>query len=506
METSTFDLTQSSKDLFKRIESANELLSHLHHLNLTQSQPTFSQPILKGAGRLSDNPTSVATSISTLAKKSQIVAIDLGVMASSAAYFDSDHGPTLISQGSGNSKHLRNMIWSEGEQIKVGSEAAELRRSDPQSVIHSIQRWIGQESIPRPFCGKDSVPPEVVLAALLRQLLANSASSVENSHNAIVTIPSTYDQLHRIAIETSCRIAGIDLVQLIEKPIAATISWLDVNRRLMPAASEKKTKIAYIHLGGSGLEVSILESDDLLVRQRGVGGHWKLGSLRWQNLLTEYFVHALHSKTGKSIRNDALAATRLQRSVELAMDRLTRNSKVAVKFEWQGAVVEQTMTQAGLVKIAPDLCKGISRSIDRALQTAGLRATEIDQILLSGSMMQMEPVRRLVLAEFPVATPSSLLEKSDVAKGAAIQAHYLTCLTTGQDTDALRGVSCVPYDFALLPTAGGNKPVTVLGQGIELPASITKRLRTSPTDGPDQDAIRLLENAGLGENNWRQLE
>ena len=84
---------------------------------------------------------------STLAKKSQVVAIDLGMLVSTVAYYDADLGPQIIPQGDGNSQHLRNMLWSSGKQIKIGPEAQALRQTNPDQVIHSLQRWIGLREV-----------------------------------------------------------------------------------------------------------------------------------------------------------------------------------------------------------------------------------------------------------------------------------------------------------------------------------------------------------------------
>ncbi len=508
-----------------RYSSAAELLNHLRQLNLT-SAPAAVGLFNKGSLRLSDNPTSVALSRSTLAKKSQIIAIDLGMLASTAAYYntpaaaidgrsidgDADLGPQLIEQAEGNNFHLRNMLWSSGDQFRIGSAASAMRQQAPQQVMHCVQRWIGARELPVTFCGK-KVPPEVAVAAVLRQIMLNSAAVSENAGSAVVTVPSCYDQTHRRAIRDACHIAGIDLVQLLDKPLAAALSWYDVNSRL---SSTKQTnssqRLLFVHLGGTGLEASVVETNGSVVQQLGCHGSWKHGSLRWQNLLAEYFSGVLREQTGKSIREDVAAATRLQRSVEMALDRLTQAARVEVRFEWSGATIQQTITQQGLVKIAPAMVSEIQKAISQALLNSKTEPDQLSHILLAGSMMRMKPVREIVSAAIPRRSPVTVLEKADFARGAAIQAHHLSSLTQGGTHSSLHALSNTCYDFALLApsTADGmRKPIVLIEKGTRLPFSTTRTLRPQTlgnnTEQPSFPSLQIIESTTLGDANWHLL-
>lgn len=491
-----------------RYNNALDLLGSLQKSNLT-SQTATGSALTKGAYRLgSDAPTSVAYDKSTLAKKSQILAIDLGLLASTAAHYDADLGPRIISQGEGNAQHMRNMLWSSGEQIKVGTEAAKLRQVEPDRVFHSVQRKIGTPLLDRSFAGK-TPPPEVMVAALLRQLVRNSASAVDNSNCAVVTVPSCYDQLHRRAIRNACQIAGIELVQLLDKTMAGALSWFDVNYRLANRSSQADiadSKLLVVHLGGSGLEASVIQVQGMTLKQLGGCGHWKLGTQRWQHLLTEYFASTLMEKTGKSIREDVAGATRLQRSVELAMDRLTRARKVELKFDWMEASIQQTITQDGLVKIAPDLTSGLQQSISSACTTAKTDLGDIDHVLLAGSMMKMQPIAKIVLGMLPSDLKQTMLEKSDFARGAAIYAHQFGGLSSSSEI-APRVVNSTAYDIALL--AGSDsaaKPRILLEKATTIPASVSRTLRPQLSNGrssfPD---LQLIESSSLGNNHWLKL-
>ncbi len=495
-----------------RFQSADAMLENLPRLAVTTSAKS-SQLFGSSGRRLArEQPTSAATSHSTLAKKSQVVAIDLGMLVSTVAYLDPIQGPQIVPQGEGNMQHLRNMLWSSGNQVRIGADAHELRQVHPEQVVHSIQRWIGMRELKWSFAGK-LTPPEVILAALLRQLISSAAHLSDASDAAIITVPSCYDQMHRRAIRNACAIAGINLVQLLDKPIAAALSWLDVNSRLSSLSgvdNSVDSKILFVHLGGTGLEASVLHVHGLEVKQLGVSGSWKFGSGRWQSRLTEYFVARLKEETGKSIREDIAAATRLQRTIELAMDRLTRSSRVEVKFEWSGTSIQQTITQEGLVKIAPELCKTIEEAIGNACVNARVEPSAIDQVLLAGSIMKMPPIQQIVKRCLPHRPAVTELDKSDFARGAAIQSSHFSLLSQADSTHP-HGVSCTAYDLGLLivdPLTGKAQPKVLIERSTNLPAFVNRTLRPSLLrDSQTQSfpALQIIEGGSLGGAHWLAL-
>ena len=496
-----------------RYDSAEALLDDIAALNLSAVSP---RPSLfpRGTSRLSgEQPTSDMLGHSTLAKKSQVVAIDLGMLVSTVAYFDPDLGPQIIPQGDGNMQHLRNMLWSSGSEIRIGAAAQALRQSHPDQVVHSLQRWIGMEQVNFHLAGQQT-PPEVLLAAILRQLMSSANRATDGSQHAIVTVPGCYDQMHRRAIGNACRIAGIRLTQLLDKPVAAALAWLDVNSRLSTIPGTQaavNSKLLFVHLGGTGLEASVLHASGLEVKQLGVSGSWKLGSLRWQSRLTEYFVGRLKEQTGRSVKDDLAAATRLHRTVELALDRLTRSSRVEVRFEWAGASIEQTITQDGLIKLAPELSQAIADTIRRACAHAKTDVGEIDHILLAGGLMKMGPIQQLVKRCVPHRAGVTELEKADFARGAAIQSQHFSSLSQPATLQP-RGIGCMAYDVALLaadPTTGKAAPRVLLERSTALPATLTRTLRPSSLAGAtpanDFPPLQIIESSSQGKSHWLAL-
>jgi eukaryotic-like serine/threonine-protein kinase len=494
-----------------RFQSATELLQTIRRQGLISAwnQKNNANSLRMGLERIADQPTSVAAE-STVVRQSQIVAIDLGLLATTAAYYDPHRGPQLVRQGS-SGEHLRNMIWSTKEQLKIGASASAMRQKSPQLAIHSFQRWIGADKLDRPICG-ELVPPEVGLAALFKVVMQHAVTQTETTSSAIVTVPACYDQTHRRSIRDACRIAGIDLVQLLDKPLAAGLNWLDVNSRLLQADSTSAViaaNILYVHLGGTGLEAACLRVNDNLVEMLSAVGDWKLGVQRWQHLLAEYFIGMLQKQTGRSIREDQAAATRLQRTIEFAMERLTRMSRVEVRFDWMGSRIEQTITQHGLVKIAPDLSAAMTQMINEACQRAGRVIGDIQHVLMAGSMFHMRPLRDIVLQMLPANVDVTVVEKSDLARGAALQAFAIANAIGMKPESLMRARTCNVYPIALLPEFEGpaSKPKELLAAGQPLPISISRTIRPSGVSSQSRIIRRLsiIEGTRLGQNNWHLI-
>ena len=233
-----------------------------------------------------------------------------------------------------------------------------------------------------------------------------------------------------------------------------------------------------MHLGGTGLEASIIRAEGTTVQSLGSCGDWQLGSLLWQSTLANFFSQQLLELTGKSIREDIAAATRLQRTIELAMDRLTRTQKVDVRFEWLGKTIEQSVTQFGFMKVAPTLGEAITKVFHGACKVAKTEIQDIDEVLLVGSMLHMRPLQDLVSSLLPRTSAPTLLDKSDMARGAALQSRYIGSLEAAT-SKMPHAIASTAYDFGLLavdPTSGKGSPRVLLDKASPLPATVSKNL------------------------------
>ncbi|MDX1929281.1 MAG: Hsp70 family protein [Pirellulaceae bacterium] len=508
-------VAKNPDDRFANAAELSSVLQQLHLVPATPQAPTFASTspgtsvvgssFVKGINRLlGEHGTSISPKTSTFATKIQPVAIDLGMFASTVAHCDAQGAPQILEPRTGSGQHLRNMLWSDGEHIKIGSDASEMRKTQPERIFHSLQRWIGAKEITRTLGGRKATP-EALIGAILQQLMTSARGTLPNATHAVVTVPSCYDQMHRRAIQVACQIAGIELLQLLDKPLAVALSWVDVQSKFTAQADSRPRQLLVLHLGGTGLEASLIRAEGTTVKSLGSCGDWQLGSLLWQSTLASFFSNQLLEMTGKSIREDVNAATRLQRTIELAMDRLTRTPKVDVRFDWLGKTIEQSVTQFGFMKLTPALGESITKVIHGACSIAKTEIAKIDDVLLVGSMMHMRPLQDLVRSLVPHVASPTLLEKSDIARGAALQSRYLGSLEAAT-SKMPHAIASTAYDFGLLaidPSSGKGSPHVLLEKSSALPTTVSKNLRGELL--ANIGSLQIIESTRLGGDNWHRL-
>ncbi len=497
-----------AKSPASRIPSAKALIEVIEQLSLHESRSTTEDRMRFPFAHLpaGEKPTRQNASQSTVSKSLSAVGIDLGMIASTVGYFDSTVGLKLIDQAGGG-QHLRNMIWSDRDQVVVGAEALALRQSQPEKIFHSLQRWIGLKRIDRPLGGR-LVPPEVLIATIIRRLIIEAQTQNAEVTQAVITVPGCYDQLHRQAILAAGQIAGVDVLQLLDKSLAATLSWIDMNSRLPTPASvdpRSNPKLLVVHLGGSGLDASVIHVQGLSAVQKSVCGSPKLGSLRWQNRLAEYLAEQIQKKTEHSIRDDVAAATRLQRTVEITLDRLAKTPRIDVRFDWLKQSIQEQLTQQRLVDLAPALVKSVRDVVLQALATANTQPDQIDEVLLVGSLLTMEPLRKMIAATLTRRVPLTSIQKSDLARGAVLHAQQLLPLAA-TNIAMPRAIGCAVHDLGLLvsnPETNRQQPRALIVRGAELPVAESRVVK--PRGRATKHWLQIIEGNSLDSTNWMKL-
>jgi hypothetical protein len=497
-----------AKNPDERLRSGRELLETLERLNLItwngSTQAAAAKVLLPNLAN--DNLTNPGTSITRMTKATGAFAIDLGMAYSSVAVYDRHEGPRVVPLP-GGSELLRNMIWNHENQIYIGAEAVARRQAAPEKIFHGLQRWLGLPQLDRPFGGR-IVPPEVPVAVILRHL-ADAATMIQQaSTHAVITIPSCYDQLRRYSVINACRIAGIQVLQLLDRPLAAALAWLDLSTRLGGNQRRRDAEENWmiIHAGASGIEVALVAVHGLEIKHLATAGDWLRGTHRWQHLIAEHLCGQFMNRYGRDIRHDLSSATRLQRTVELSLDRLAEASKVDIRFESQQQSIQCTLTRKELMAIAEEPCMMLQQYMESVMRQAGVDPFDIDQVLWMGSLAKIEEIRHLVDRFLAHSPPSVLQSKTDLAIGAAIQSQHMMP-TIESPTGLPKAISAATYDLGLLAkdsSAGKMVPKIFVPRGSQLPFNIQRNMRPPPNaDLPPY--VQIIEGTSLGDSTWHKL-
>ncbi len=351
------------------------------------------------------------------------VGIELGMISSRMSYMESTKKLVEIPMD-GDSCSMKSIVWSDGEKLAIGDTAAKLRGSNPNHVFFGFQRWFGLPILERPFAGRQ-VPPEVLLATVLKQMVRNAAPVRPNISHAVLTVPACYDQLHRLSVSVASRIAGIEVLQLLDRPLAASIAFLETNRMLRRPNGDSVDHFLVLGLTGEACEASVVRVEGDVARMVATHGDWKRGKSRWQHRFTEHLAKKFLDTHGKDVRSDLVVASRLQRSVELALDRLTVANQVEVRFEAWQKEIQWVIHRDDLLHICPDLIQDLTEFPRAAIADSGIDPQKITQVLVYGDLLSLQvlqnPIRKLVGRTVPL----NFVSKSDLARGAALQAAYV---------------------------------------------------------------------------------
>ena len=497
-----------AKEPSKRCQSAAELLEKLISLNLIErpAVPTRVREVEARQLKISfDHPTNFGMGTSTSQRAFAAVGIELGMVHSRVSYIDDTHKVEEVLVD-GESTELRNMLYSDGESIAIGAGAVEQRAIKPNHIFYGMQRWYGLPLLERTFGGRQ-VPPEVLVACIVRQLASAARHRLPNASHAVVTVPACYDQLHRLSTRTACSIAGVEVLQLLDKPLAATLAHVEIDSRLAQnsrGSDAYQKKFLVVMLNGTACEASMVSVDGLEVRMLASVGDWKRGTTRWHDRATKRLATQVETKLGNSAREDLNTASRLQRTMEKAFDRLRHSAVVPFVFEVSGGKVEGQLERERLHDWVGDLegdCFGFARE---AIERSKVDPQTIDSVLLIGDVRWMPGIQKQLKSLVGPNTLVTMLKSNDLARGAAIQARTQM---PPMDPNSPVARAATSYDLGVIIQEDETRhstPKILIARDTITPAQNSRTLRFSK-DGKPQPQLQFVEGSRLGASHWSRL-
>jgi len=497
-----------AKNPDERCQSATDLIEKLVVLNLIERPATL--PRVRGVeNRLPkigfEFPTDGGVSKSTTHRTYNAVGIELGMTHSRVSYVNPEHKIEEL-QVDGESTELRNMLFSDGESIAVGSAAVAMRASKPNQIFYGMQRWYGLPLLERSFGGRQ-VPPEVLVASVIRELTVAAKLKLPNASHAVITVPACYDQMHRLSTKTAASIAGVEVLQLLDKPLAAALAYSEIDSKLAQSSANKKDyqkNFLVAMLTGAACEVSVVKADGLAVRTLASVGDWKRGITRWQDRTAKRLAAEVESKFGSVVREDLNTASRLQRTIERVFDRLRTSASVPFVFEVPGGKIERILERERMREWVDDLEGDCQSYAVEAIQRSKIEPTDIDDILLIGDVCWLPTIQRQLVSLVGKNATVVSLKPSDLARGAAIQAHYLM---PPIDPHASLAHAATTYDLGVIMqerAAPPGIPKVLIKKDSPTPSQISRTLRFTG-QRQSQPLLQFVEGSRLGAQTWSRL-
>ena len=375
----------------------------------------------------------------------KVIGIDLGTTNSCVAVMDGKEAKVI--ENSEGARTTPSMVaFTESKEKLVGQSAKRQAVTNPENTLFAIKRLIGRNFEDK-LVKDDSglVPYKIVkgdngdawvearsekyspsqISAFVLQKMKETAESYlgENVTQAVITVPAYFNDAQRQATKDAGKIAGLEVLRIINEPTAAALAY---------GLDKKKTgTVAVYDLGGGTFDISILEIGDGVFEVKSTNGDTHLGGEDFDLQIIDYLADEFKKDNGVDLRSDKLALQRLKEAAEKAKIELSSSTETEVNLPFITA--DQTgpkhltikLSRAKLEAIVGDLLTQSLKPCEQALKDAGLQAADIDDVILVGGMTRMPKVTELVKNFFGKDPNKGVNPDEVVASGAAIQGGVL---------------------------------------------------------------------------------
>ena len=376
---------------------------------------------------------------------SKVIGIDLGTTNSCVSIMDGKE-PKVIENAEGARTTPSMIAFTEDGERLAGQPAKRQAVTNPLNTLFAVKRLIGRRyDDPAVTKDKDLVPFKIVkgdngdawvevegtkyspsqVSAMILQKMKETAEDYlgEPVTQAVITVPAYFNDAQRQATKDAGKIAGMEVLRIINEPTAAALAYgLDKN--------DGKT-IAVYDLGGGTFDVSVLEIGDGVFEVKSTNGDTFLGGEDFDMRLVDYLVEEFKKDSGIDLKRDNLALQRLKEAAEKAKIELSSSTQTEINLPYITADASGPkhltlkLTRAKFEALVDDLIKRTIKPCESALKDAGLSASEIDEVVLVGGMTRMPKVQAAVKQFFGKEPHKGVNPDEVVAMGAAIQAGVL---------------------------------------------------------------------------------
>lgn len=433
----------------------------------------------------------------------KVIGIDLGTTNSCVAIIENGQ-PLVIPNSEGGRTTPSVVAFAADGELYVGEVAKRQALTNPRNTIYASKRFIGRrydevchEAELVPFSvkedrlgravleaeGRDFAPQEI--ASMILQKMRQTAEDYYGCEitKAVLTVPAYFNDTQRQATKDAGRIAGIEVLRIINEPTAAALAY--------GLGKKQDARIAVFDLGGGTFDISILHVGEGVFEVLATNGDSHLGGEDFDARIIHWIIQEFQRQTGVDLREDRMAFQRIKEAAEKAKCDLSTSQQTPVTIPFITVTadgpqhLQMSLNQARLEQLVDDLIERTRKPCEQALEDAGLRPQDIDEVLLVGGQTRMPAVQEMVRKVFGAEPKRGVNPDEVVAIGAAIQGGVMA-----GEVDRMVLLDVIPHTLGVETDGGLCTPL--IKRNTTIPTSRSEIFSTA-ADGLSAVDVKVLQ-------------
>ena len=445
---------------------------------------------------------------------SKIIGIDLGTTNSCVSVMEGGK-PVVITNAEGNRTTPSVVAFTNKGEVLVGQPAKNQMVTNPENTIFSIKRFMGntyaevtEERSRMPYTviedgGKVKIKtlegnftPQEISARILQKMKQTAEEYLgETVTDAIITVPAYFNDSQRQSTKDAGRIAGLNVLRIINEPTAAALAY--------GMEKKKDEKIAVYDLGGGTFDISILELADGVFEVKSTNGDTHLGGDDFDQAIIDWLIDEFKKDTGVDLNNDKMALQRLKEAAEKAKKEVSSSLQTDINLPYLTADasgpkhLNVSLSRAKFEDLVRDLVEKTRIPCEKALKDAGLSTSDIDEVILVGGSTRVPLVQETVKNIFGKEPNKSVNPDEAVAMGAAVQGGIIK----GDVKDVLL-LDVTPLSLGI--ETEGSVMTVLINRNTTIPTN-KKQVFSTAADNQSSVTIRVLQGERKMANDNREL-